>query len=216
MWELSATVRQSIAGTRPTHFHRAMTVTRREIVAVLTRYLGAHPGRAADAVMLAQALDREQDLASRETLPLHVTTSAVAIDGSGWVLMIRHSAQDRCLLPGGHVEPSDDSLCDAALRELEAGTGVPRREVVVPAETVPVDIEVHEIPADPARGVPSHQHADFRFAFRTLHARITPQAGSLAWRDPAGLLTDRLVRGIAAILSSTPPRVAQGESMNEP
>ncbi|MFD2353596.1 NUDIX domain-containing protein [Nonomuraea ferruginea] len=127
-------------------------MTRREIVAVLTRYLGAHPGRAADAVMLAQALDREQDLASRETLPLHVTTSAVAIDGSGWVLMIRHSAQDRCLLPGGHVEPSDDSLCDAALRELEAGTGVPRREVVVPAETVPVDIEVHEIPADPARG----------------------------------------------------------------
>lgn len=177
-----------------------MTVTRREIVAVLTRYLGAHPGRAADAVMLAQALDREQDLASRETLPLHVTVSAAAIDGSGRVLMIRPSAQDRWLLPGGHVEPSDESLYGAALRAFEAETGIPREHAVSPPDTVPVDIDVHEIPADPDKGVPAHLHADFRFAFR-IDARITGEVGSLAWRDPADLPTDRLTRSIAALSS---------------
>uniref|UniRef100_UPI003F49A09D hypothetical protein n=1 Tax=Nonomuraea sp. CA-252377 TaxID=3240003 RepID=UPI003F49A09D len=78
-----------------------MTVTRSQIAAALGRYLDARPERAGDVEALAQALDDGggPDLASRQTLPLHVTASAAAIDDLGRVLMIRHRKLRRWLLP---------------------------------------------------------------------------------------------------------------------
>lgn len=177
----------------------AMTVTRGEIVAVLTRYLGAHPDRAADAAALAQALDREQDLASCETMPLHVSASVAAVDDAGRVLTIHHPSPERRLLPGGHVEPDDDSLYAAALRELEK-TGIPATHAVPAPEPhpVPVDIQVLDIPADPCTGEPAHLHADFCFAFRAGDFR---QDGPYVWRDPSDLPRPRLAQSIAAIVS---------------
>ncbi|MFF3871200.1 hypothetical protein [Streptomyces sp. NPDC001978] len=35
-------------------------------------------------------------------------------------------------------------------------------------ETVPLDIDVHDIVANRAKGEPAHQHVDFRWAFRLV------------------------------------------------
>ncbi|MFJ2832612.1 NUDIX domain-containing protein [Streptomyces sp. NPDC087263] len=67
---------------------------------------------------------------------------------------------------GGHVEDSDATLLDAALREPAEETGIdPGRVWFVSG--IPLDIDVHPIPVNPAKGEDAHQHFDFRFLLRT-------------------------------------------------
>lgn len=69
-------------------------------------------------------------------------------------------------------------------------------------DVIPVDIDVHEIPANPAKPEPAHWHADFRFAFWVKDTPITLQAEEVSafdWRSPADLPTVRLANSVAAI-----------------
>jgi 8-oxo-dGTP pyrophosphatase MutT (NUDIX family) len=54
----------------------------------------------------------------------------------------------------------------AALRELAEETGIDP-DLVTPISPIPLHIDVHPIPANPAKDEPDHQHFDFRFLFRT-------------------------------------------------
>jgi ADP-ribose pyrophosphatase YjhB (NUDIX family) len=73
---------------------------------------------------LSHALGRGTDLASRKEFDDgHVTCGAVMIDNTRRLLLIQHKALGRWL-PGGHLEPEDNSLNLAALRELEEETGI--------------------------------------------------------------------------------------------
>jgi 8-oxo-dGTP pyrophosphatase MutT (NUDIX family) len=184
----------------------AMTVTNDEIRGVLARYLDAHPHRApaVHRLTLALGLGAGSALASRSTFPLHVTASAAAIDDAGRVLMIHHRALDRWLLPGGHVEAADHSLYGAALRELEEEAGLPWQHAVSPPtlDVIPVDIDVHEIPANPGKGEPAHVHADFRFAFWVKETTIIIQPEEVtayAWRPVSDLPTPRLVECVSTL-----------------
>ncbi|MFE1174272.1 NUDIX hydrolase [Streptomyces sp. NPDC058773] len=136
-------------------------------------YLGRHPDEREALAPLLSALTRPDDATSRKTYPGHVTCSAIVIDRHDQVLHIRHKILDKDLAPGGHIEPADTALPRAALRELQEEAGI-RPSAVVPLmgyEEVPLDIDVHEIAANPDRGEPTHQHYDFRFAFRLLGGR---------------------------------------------
>jgi 8-oxo-dGTP pyrophosphatase MutT (NUDIX family) len=181
-----------------------MTVTNEEIRGVLARYLDAYPDRAPDVARLTHLLGPGPSLASRATFPLHVTCSAACIDDTGQVLMIHHRALQKWLLPGGHVEPEDISLYGAALRELEEEAGMPWQHAVSPPslDLIPLDIDVHEIPANPAKGEPAHWHADLRFAFWAKETTIVIQPEEVtayAWRPVSDLPTPRLVECVSAI-----------------
>ncbi|KAF3470031.1 NUDIX domain-containing protein [Streptomyces sp. Tu 3180] len=130
-------------------------------------YLTRHPSERDTLVGLLAALDRPDDATSRRTLPGHVTCSAVVIDRDCRMLHIRHRATGLLLAPGGHVEPGDRTLLAAALREVAEEAGIPPGALCLTPQTLgaPIDIDVHDIDASPAKGEPAHQHYDVRYAF---------------------------------------------------
>jgi 8-oxo-dGTP pyrophosphatase MutT (NUDIX family) len=183
-----------------------MTITNRDISDTLSRYLACHPGEQDTLVPLLSGLAAGTEVTARSATPGHVTCGAVVINTAGKILMIHHNALDRWLLPGGHVDPSDPSLLAAALRELAEETGVSGQQAVSPPglDRVPLDIDLHQIPANPAKGEPAHWHADFRLAFHVTDPAVTLQLEEVsahAWRPPSALQTERLAARVARLLA---------------
>lgn len=179
-----------------------MPITAAHIRATLDEYLDTHPDEKPLFAPLTELLDAEADLTSRKEFRGHVTAGAVLADPDGRILHIRHLALNRWLLPGGHLEAEDDSLLGAAQRELAEETGIPAA-VVVPAGHLPIHIDAHPIPANPAKGEPEHQHFDFRFLFRTSADVVELQAEEVtaaAWRTADTIadvmLQDRILRAL--------------------
>ncbi|EFL05024.1 NUDIX hydrolase [Streptomyces sp. AA4] len=87
----------------------------------------------------------------------HLTASAVVLDSTGTqVLLTLHPRVGRWLQLGGHCEPSDASLSEAALREATEESGM---SGLVIGET-PVHLDVHPITC--SLGVPT-RHFDVRY-----------------------------------------------------
>ena len=159
------------------------------IRATAEAYLSRHPGEQQLLEPLFIALVGAQDPTHRKTFPAHVTCSAIVLDATDRVLHIHHNATGKYLAPGGHTESDDQDLVQAALRELFEEAGIPH-DAVAPLpgfETVPLDIDVHEIEANPAKGEPAHRHVDFRFVFRlTAQHTVTIQTEEVSgyeWRS---------------------------------
>lgn len=174
----------------------SMTVTRPEIRDVLSKYLERHPGEVDDMALLFHALDEGHDITSRKEFRSgHVTAGAAVVDPQGRVLVIRHKTLDKWLLPGGHIEPQDPSLPGASLRELEEEAGIPWQRVVSPPahDATPVDIDIHKIPANPAKDEPEHHHFDFRYAYWVESTDVQLQLEEVTdfeWRPLSDLPTE--------------------------
>jgi 8-oxo-dGTP pyrophosphatase MutT (NUDIX family) len=138
-----------------------MIVSRREVLAVVEAFDAASDARAThDARRTADLLRTTRDPFARTTYePGHITASAVVLDSTRQhVLLAYHERLGRWLQPGGHIEPHDTSIVNAAFREVQEETGV----VVSEHDRLElVSIEVHEIP--PAMGEPGHLHHDLMF-----------------------------------------------------
>jgi 8-oxo-dGTP pyrophosphatase MutT (NUDIX family) len=144
-----------------------MPITAQHVHETLAAYLDQHPSDKDTLAVLIDVLDAAGDsIASRKEFRGHVTAGALLLRPDGRLLTIEHKALKKWLFPGGHLEEVDHTLMGAALRELAEETGIsPDR--VVPDGVVPLHIDAHPIPANPAKGEPDHQHFDFRFLFRT-------------------------------------------------
>ncbi|MFI9359309.1 NUDIX hydrolase [Streptomyces lydicus] len=139
----------------------------REVAAYLERYPD-------DATLLSeptQLLARGGRCTSRHDHPMHVTVGALLVRADTEILLVQHRAYGILLQPGGHLEPTDATLIDAALRELTEETGVDPGKVV-PVSRAPVYVEYGRVPARPAKGEPEHHHLDLGYAFTTLNAEV--------------------------------------------
>lgn len=175
-----------------------MSIGIEEIRSTLARYLDRHPGEIDHLRPLSEALEAGAELTSRNEFESgHVTCGAVVLDQDGRLLLIQHKALGRWLLPGGHLEPEDRDLPGAALRELKEETGISWHDAVAQhgRDMTPVDIDLHTVPANPAKGEPEHWHADFRWLFRVQEPKVVLQAEEVdgyAWRPNADAPTPQL------------------------
>lgn len=128
-----------------------------------------------------------QGIVGRGEFRGHVTAGALLLRPDGRVLLVEHKALGKWLFPGGHLEDEDETLMRAALRELAEETGI-APGLVTPVSPVPLHIDIHPIPANPAKSEPDHQHFDFRFLFRT-DADVAALQTKRSWTTPGSTPT---------------------------
>jgi 8-oxo-dGTP pyrophosphatase MutT (NUDIX family) len=107
------------------------------------------------------------------------------------VLLARHRKLGRWLQLGGHADSEGDPLA-VALREAREESGLEKIEPVAtgaPGEPiVPLDLDVHEIPARP--GEPAHLHWDVRFLLQAAPGQalaMSEESTDLRWVPRAEL-----------------------------
>jgi 8-oxo-dGTP pyrophosphatase MutT (NUDIX family) len=127
---------------------------RRELVALLAGHVPADEEEARDLETMRGHAATLGDPCSRDEPEAHFTGSAIVVDGeSARTLLVHHGKSGAWFQPGGHVEPDDATLGEAALREAREETGLDVR--LHPAGLL--DVDVHWIPWD------GHYHLDLRF-----------------------------------------------------
>ena len=148
------------------------------------------------------ALDR------RETMPGHVTTSALVVSPDHQqILLIDHVTIGRWLQPGGHYEPAP-SFSASAAREAVEETGITGLALHPwhGNDDVPFVIDSHDVPGKRSRNEPDHIHHDLQYLFiadpalplvaqlEEVHAARWHPIEALADISPRGLARIRVLR----------------------
>jgi 8-oxo-dGTP pyrophosphatase MutT (NUDIX family) len=158
---------------------------RKPLLDLLARYRAAHPDETMCADRIRALVETQRDCFERSCFPGHVTASAWVLSPDGKrFLLTHHRKLDRWLQLGGHAD-GDSDVAAAALREAREESGLAELRFAYAADApVPIDLDVHLIPA---RGSdPAHHHHDVRFVLvaapgQTIFA--SDESTSLEWFD---------------------------------
>lgn len=92
--------------------------------------------------------------------PGHITASAWVVNPEHThILFTHHRSLDDWFQLGGHIEAEDADIYAAVLREVKEECGL----VATFLSREIFDIDIHDIPARPARNEGAHVHFDIRF-----------------------------------------------------
>lgn len=128
----------------------------------LILYIRAMPAEISILDPVVATLTQGLPLTCRKTWPAHITASALVLRERS-ILVVKHQTLGKWLQPGGHVERREHPI-QAALREVTEETGFASAvHAWHRLHPFPVDVDVHEIPSNSAKGEPSHLHVDFRY-----------------------------------------------------
>ena len=140
-----------------------------------------HDGGAMKSLELILNLLRcsERPFERDQFTPGHITATALVLnERTNSVLLVHHHRLDRWLLPGGHVEPADETIFDAAGREAIEETSV----VLSPGFTPYVaGFDVHGIPSNGTE--PYHLHHDILIGLSAASESIvvSQESRALVW-----------------------------------
>lgn len=141
--------------------------TKNEIIQKVQRYqeqFTAEVQRTAAILTFLHNFDGDQ-LFYRKNFTGHITASAYIINPQkDAILLLKHKALNRWLQPGGHVDLTDKTLLDAALREAEEETGIPAKKLELLHSDI-FEVDSHIIPANDIKQEPEHIHHDIGFLF---------------------------------------------------
>ncbi|MCW3814654.1 NUDIX domain-containing protein [Micromonospora sp. DR5-3] len=177
-----------------------------DATALLSRWTPTSPGA-------AQARDRTLELLSAGPVAMsrghragHVTASALVLDGTGArVLLCLHGKFRKWVQLGGHCEPGDRTLAEAALREAGEESGI--AGLVVDPE--PIDVDIHPVACQGGS-----LHYDVRFAVLAppgATERVSAESEALGWFPPDRLpepLADATAQLVAPALATLARRAA--------
>lgn len=157
---------------------------------LLVRWPAPDAERARERDRIVAWIDRfPADAHLRERLEGHLTASALVVDAERRAALLTHHAKlGRWLQLGGHCD-GDANLARAALREAIEESGIEDLAI----DPVPIDVDVHAIPA--RAGVGEHLHLDTRFvvvAPTGAVERCSDESLALRWVRPHELARARV------------------------
>ena len=168
-----------------------------DATAVLAAWSPGEDQQARLRLMYLAHLAAEPTAMSRECHPDHLTASCLVISPDGErVALTRHRKAGLWLQTGGHCEPDDVTLADAALREAIEESGI----VDLVIDPVPLRLSRHEVPF--CGPVQPAFHLDVQFMAVTSSTSLvrSEESEALAWwpSDDPPEPTDQDVRDLIA------------------
>lgn len=169
---------------------------RQPLLELLDRYLSRYPDEVDVASRIRQLVESSPDCFERTCRPGHITGSAWVLSQDGKkCLLVHHAKLNRWLQPGGHAD-GQAAIEEVALKEVREETGLV--ELELPAADgllVPLDLDVHLIPArySPTGELieDAHEHHDVRFLV-VAHAdqplAVSEESHDLGWFSKAEIL----------------------------
>lgn len=144
------------------------------------------PANATEAAFVERMLELSRAAGACERsnfAPGHFTASAFVLSPDRRdLVLIHHKKLGIWVQPGGHVEPADEDLIDAARREVLEEVGLSDLEPLAsPGRSRVFDVDIHLIPA--RKLDPAHEHFDVRFAFvaKTRTLVHSDEVADLRW-----------------------------------
>ena len=144
--------------------------TRESIINIYEDYIKIYTEEVRDLKLLKNSIygSQSEKLFKRDNFVGHITGSAIIFDyKNSNVLLYHHKKLDAWLQPGGHIDPTDNSILEGVLREVKEETGIREEDLILTSpkfgEKLPIDIDIHHIPANSKEM--GHFHYDLRFFF---------------------------------------------------
>lgn len=158
-----------------------------------TAYLLVFPQEGTRLARLKTCIEHGEALYARTTMTGHVTASAYVLSPDRQcLLVVYHRMLEQWLVPGGHYETNDGALSRCAQREAQEETGIEELSLHTWHDrlAIPIDIDIHRIPANPFKGETEHDHFDCRYVFRasTTAIRGDPtEVSGVEWKPLASI-----------------------------
>jgi 8-oxo-dGTP pyrophosphatase MutT (NUDIX family) len=133
-----------------------------------------------------------KDPYSRSTKQGHITASGLVIQDDK-VLLIFHPFIKQWFQPGGHIDDGESPI-NAAIREVYEETGVLCESIE--DQSNPIDIDLHEIPANPKKAEGEHLHIDLLFVLRVLKQEESSEKIEKAWVPFDQITSPRIQRAL--------------------
>lgn len=128
----------------------------------------------------------------------HFTASGLVIK-DGKALLIFHPYIGRWFQPGGHVDNLEPPH-EAAIREVYEETGLICQ--IAPEYLSPIDIDIHEIPANHNKGEGPHIHIDLLYLLTVLRQEKPIEDIRSAWFAFEDIESERIKRALAKLALS--------------
>ena len=151
-------------------------------------------------------LERCPDGVWRTCRPDHLTASAVVLDHTGaFTLLVLHGRIGLWVQPGGHCEPGDTSIAEAAAREVREETGL----ADVTLSRAPILLSRHRAPC----GAGAEHHLDVQYlAVSAVDATpiVSAESHDVRW-FPVTDLPCALASGVATSVAAAVAALERGD-----